>query len=59
MIENLKEKDRVIFQEGMLVREGTVTEISPSNIYVKMKYIYMGSVVEYWFKMENVVEILE
>ena len=57
MIE-LKVKDRVLFKDGFQVRDGKVREISPSEDYVKLEYLYMGTYQYNWFKMVDVVEVL-
>lgn len=58
IMDEIKKHSRIIFMDGMTPREGVVLEVSPSRDYIKLEYVYLGCVVEYWFQMTVAKEIL-
>ena len=55
---SVRVKDRILFKDGLQVREGTVTEISPSRKYMKIQYLYMSIYMIAWYGIEVIEEIL-
>ncbi len=53
----MKVGDRIIFWHEY-EREGVITEVSPSGLYMKLAYQSFGSETEAWFKDGAVRDLL-